>query len=97
MMRIANVSTFATRGGAARAAYRLHREFLRLGADSRFCSARDAVSGDPTAVPLARHKSERLRFQAANYLVIGETSPDKRQFPCERLAAFGAAQFGSAP
>jgi glycosyltransferase involved in cell wall biosynthesis len=83
MMRIANVSTFATRGGAARAAYRLHREFLRLGADSRFCSARDAVSGDPTAVPLARHKSERLRFQAANYLEklsLGKHRPTNDNF-----------------
>ncbi len=67
-MRIANLSTFAARGGAARATYRLHREFLRLGADSTLYFARDGVAGDNSTLCLAGDKWARLRRGAADYL-----------------------------
>ena len=63
-MRITHLSTTDQAGGAARAAYRLHRGLLKIGCDSKMLVQRK-VSSDPTVLTFAPPDDLPTRFRRA--------------------------------
>jgi glycosyltransferase involved in cell wall biosynthesis len=61
-VKITHLSTFDCTGGAAKAAYRLHKGLLGLGHESRMV-VRDKESGDPTVTAFSPPLSGLIRFR----------------------------------
>ncbi|MGE3333106.1 MAG: glycosyltransferase family 4 protein [Rhodospirillaceae bacterium] len=92
-MRILQVNTLDVQGGAARAAYRLHRGLLSVGANSTYFvrekrTRDDTVRKfipDPSAAAVA-HRAQAKAERDADYGVYKATrSPDIEQFSQERV------------
>jgi len=92
-MRIVQVNTLDVQGGAARAAYRLHRGLLSIGADSTYFvrdkrTRDDTVRKfipDPAPAAVAHRAACKTELDAA-YDAYKETrSPDIEQFSHERV------------
>ena len=92
-MRILQINTLDVQGGAARAAYRLHRGLISVGADSTYFVREKRTRDDtvrkfiPDPSPAAvAHRAQRKAELDAAYDVYKETrSPDIEQFSQERV------------
>lgn len=92
-MRVALINTMDGKGGAARAAYRLHKGLCGLGVNSTYF-VRDQTSADPTirryvpdpAPAAANHRATCKAAREAAYNAYAATrSPDIELFSQERL------------
>ncbi len=63
-MKIVQVSTYDVRGGAARAAYRLHKGLVKTGRDCTFLARRKYSSDDTVIAPSSNGKDERFLYSA---------------------------------
>lgn len=103
-MRIVHLSTNDQRGGAARAAYRLHRGLLRLGLDSRMLVLnRDSDDPNVAAVKRPRALPARLRQGLRAHQIRRSFAPYKLTRPrglepfSDDRTRFGADLLGQIP
>jgi glycosyltransferase involved in cell wall biosynthesis len=79
-MKIVHLSAFEIQGGAARAAHRLHRGLLALGADSRMVVA-EKQSADPLVTRVPPGPSRAEQRAARDWRRIQEYSINRRRTP----------------
>ncbi len=92
-MRIVQINTLDVQGGAARAAYRLHRGLVSIGANSTYFvrekrTRDDTVRKfipDPSPVAIAHRAAEKAALETAYDAYKATRSPDIEQFSQERV------------
>lgn len=103
-MKIVHISTFDQRGGAARAAHRLHNGLQKIGVDSRMFvsdkASRDdsVVKYEPPADPWSRIRRE-LRRQSLTRSIEGyrTTAPAGLSFLADDRSVYGADPWRNLP